>query len=194
MRLEARSKHPMTIRWLHGVNFPLLVLVAWGGSESSALSRGTTRTVDIVAIAKVAVYSYDERGTLSFVGTVADSGAGPCWAVVNHAGTRLYVTNAGDTSVGVYDLTNPLNLVEIHHFVMASTTGAAFSTVIDSSDQWLYVSSEQSSTIATTSANAFHSLKVMSDGTLTEPFAPAILPIGVSVPVRAEGITVVGAN
>jgi len=29
---------------------------------------------------------------------------------------------------------------------------------------------------------------------LTEPFAPAILPIGGTVPVRAQGITVVGAN
>jgi hypothetical protein len=84
--------------------------------------------------------------------------------------------------------------MEIQHFVMASTTGAAFSTVIDSSDKWLYVSSEQSSPSATTAANAFHALKVMSDGTLTEPFAPTVLPIGGTVPVRAQGITVVGAN
>jgi 6-phosphogluconolactonase (cycloisomerase 2 family) len=148
--------------------------------------------VDITPISEVAVYRYDERGKPSFVRTVADSGAGPCWATVNHTGTRLYVTNTGDTSIGVYDLTDPFNPVEIQHFVMAPTTGAAFSSVIDSSDQWLYVSSEQSSATATTAANAFHSLKVMSDGTLTEPFAPAILPI--SGVVRAQGITVIGAN
>lgn len=82
--------------------------------------------VDIVAISEVAVYSYGETGTLSFVGTVADSGAGPCWAVVNHAGTRLYVTNTGDTSIEVYDLTNPLNPVEIQHFLMEEITGAVF--------------------------------------------------------------------
>lgn len=148
--------------------------------------------VDITPINEVAVYRYDEKGNPSFVRTVADSGAGPCWAVVNHAGTRLYVTNTGDTSIGVYDLTDPLNPVEIQHFVMEPTTGAAFSTVIDSSDQWLYVSSERSSATATAAANAFHALKVMPDGTLTEPFAPAILPI--SGVVRAQGITVVGQN
>src|SRR5579862_4339791 len=146
--------------------------------------------VDITPISEVAVFRYDERGKPSFVETVSDSGAGPCWAVVNHTGTRLYVTNTGDTSISVYDLTDPLNPAEIQHFVMAPTTGAAFSTVIDSSDQWLYVSSELSGTSSTTAANAFHSLKVSSDGTLTEPFAPAILPIGGNVPVRAQGIAV----
>jgi len=150
--------------------------------------------VDITPLSEVAVYRYDEKGKLSFVRTVADTGSGPCWAIVNHAGTRLYVTNTGDTSVSVYDLTDPINPAEIQHFVMASTTGAVFSTVIDSSDQWIYVSGEQSSTSATAAANAFHALKVMSDGTLTEPFAPTILPIGGTVPVRAQGITVVGAH
>src|SRR5579862_1575390 len=150
--------------------------------------------VDITPISEVAVYRYDEQGIPSFVRTVSDVGAAPCWAVVNHTGTRLYVTNTGDNSIAVYELTNPLNPVEIQHFVMAPTTGAAFSTVIDSSDQWLYVSSEQSGTSSTTAANAFHALKVMSDGTLTEPFAPAILPIGGNVPVRAQGIAVLGTK
>ena len=79
--------------------------------------------VDITPISEVAVYRYDERGKLSFVRTVSDSGAGPCWAVVNHTGTRLYVTNTGDTSIAVYDLTDPLNPVEIQHFVMARYHG-----------------------------------------------------------------------
>ena len=82
--------------------------------------------VDITPISQVAVYSYDEKGVLSFVRTVADSGAAPCWAVVNHSGTRLYATNTGDNSIAVYDLKDPLNPVQIQHFVMASTTGARF--------------------------------------------------------------------
>jgi hypothetical protein len=125
---------------------------------------------------------------------VSDSGKAPCWAIVNHAGTRFYATNTGDNSIEVYDLSDPFNPVDIQHFVMDSTTGAAFSTVIDSSDRWIYVSGEQSSASATTAANAFHALQVNPDGTLTEPFAPTVLPIGGNVPVRAQGITVVGAN
>ena len=150
--------------------------------------------VDITLINEVAVYTYDERGNLSFVRAVADSGAAPCWAVVNHAGTRLYATNTGDNSIEVYDLTDPFNPMDIQHFVMDGTTGAPFSTVIDESDQWLYVSSEQSTATATTAANAFHTLKVGADGMLTEPFPPTVLPIGGSVPVQAQGITVVGAH
>jgi len=150
--------------------------------------------VDITPISEIAVYIYGEGGRLSFVGTTSDSGKAPCWTVVNHAGTRLYVTNTGDNSISVYDLTDPLNPVEIQHFVMADTTGAAFSTVIDDSDHWIYVSSEQASATATTAANAFHTLKVNSDGTVSELSLPTVLPIGGTTPVRAQGITVVGAN
>ena len=150
--------------------------------------------VDITPISEVAVYRYDERGELSFVRAVPDSGAAPCWATVNHTGTRLYATNTGDNSIAVYDLKDPFNPVQIQHFVMNSTTGAAFSTVIDDTDQWLYVTSEQSSATATPAGNGFHALKVSPDGTLTEPFAPAVLPIGGTAPVRSQGITVIEAN
>jgi hypothetical protein len=150
--------------------------------------------VDITLINEVAVYTYDGSGNLSFVRAVADSGDAPCWAVVNRAGTRLYATNTGDNSIEVYDLTDPLNPVNIQHFVMEGTTGAPFSTVLDESDKWLYVSSEQNTATATSAANAFHTLKVGEDGTLTEPFPPTVLPIGGSVPVQAQGITVLGAH
>src|SRR5579862_8489270 len=146
--------------------------------------------VDITPASEVAVYTYNDNGQLSFVRAVPDSGAGPCWAIVNHTGSRLYVTNTGDNSIAVYDLADPLSPVQIQHFLMASTTGAAFSTVIDHSDTWIYVSSEQSSATATPAANAFHALKVAADGTLTEPFPPTVLPVSGAAPVRVQGITV----
>jgi 6-phosphogluconolactonase (cycloisomerase 2 family) len=146
--------------------------------------------VDVTPVSKIAVYTYDPQGHLSFVRAVSDSGSAPCWAVVNHAGTRLYATNTGDNSVTVYSLADPLNPVEVQHFVMANTTGAVFSTVIDHSDDWIYVSSEQGSASATPAGNAFHTLKVAADGTLTEPFPPTVLPVTATKPVRAQGITV----
>ncbi len=145
--------------------------------------------VDITPVSKIAVYTYDPQGRLSFVRAVSDSGSAPCWAVVNHAGTRLYATNTGDNSITVYNLADPLNPVEMQHFIMANTTGAVFSTVIDHSDNWIYVSSEQGSPSATPAGNAFHTLKVAADGTLTEPFLPTVLPAA-NHPVRAQGITV----
>jgi 6-phosphogluconolactonase (cycloisomerase 2 family) len=59
-------------------------------------------------VSAVAVYSYDDSGQPSFVRAVPDSGADSCWAIVNHAGSRLYATNTGDNSIAVYDLADPL--------------------------------------------------------------------------------------
>ncbi|HTA47683.1 MAG TPA: beta-propeller fold lactonase family protein [Bryobacteraceae bacterium] len=147
--------------------------------------------VDITPVSKVAVYTYNPKGHLKFVRAVPDAGAAPCWVVVNHAGTYLYVTNTGDDSVEVYSLADPLNPIEVQHFTMDSTNGGAvFSTVIDHTDKWLYVSSEQSSAAAAVSANAFHALKVAADGTLSEPFAPTNLPVTSTPAVRVQGITV----
>jgi Lactonase, 7-bladed beta-propeller len=147
--------------------------------------------VDITPVSKVAVYTYDPQGRLNFVRTAPDAGAAPCWAVVNHAGTYLYVTNTGDNSIEVYSLADPLNPTEVQHFVMASNNGGAvFSTVIDHSDNWLYVSSEQSSPTASVAANAFHTLKIDANGMLSEPFAPTVLPVTSNPAVRVQGITV----
>jgi len=147
--------------------------------------------VDITPVSKVAVYTYDPQGHLTFVRAVADAGAAPCWAIVNHAGTHLYVTNTGDNSIEVYSLADPLNPTEVQHFMMDSNNGGAvFSTVIDHSDEWIYVSSEQSGATASVSANAFHTLKVGADGTLSEPFPPTVLPVTSTPPVRVQGITV----
>ena len=147
--------------------------------------------VDITPVSKVAVYTYDYQGRLNFVRAVGDAGAAPCWAVVNHAGTYLYATNTGDNSIEVYSLADPLNPTEVQHFVMDSNNGGAvFSTVIDRSDNWLYVSSEQSSASASVAANAFHTLKIGDDGMLSEPFAPTALPVTSTPAVRVQGITV----
>jgi hypothetical protein len=147
--------------------------------------------VDITFINEVAVYTYDPRGHLTFARAVPDAGAAPCWAIVNHAGTYLYVTNTGDGSIEVYSLADPLNPKELQHFVMDSNNGGhVYSTVIDHSDGWIYVSSEQDTSTALVSANAFHTLKVADDGTLSEPFPPTVLPVASTPPVRVQGITV----
>jgi hypothetical protein len=46
----------------------------------------------------MAVYTYDDDGTLTFVKVVPDSGGElPCWTLVNKAGTRVYTDNAATT-------------------------------------------------------------------------------------------------
>jgi hypothetical protein len=170
---------------------PLVVTSAAGANGNG---YGTLLAFD-PAGAPAGAFSADDR-IADPHGLAVDRERGLLYLNVNHAGTRLYATNTGDNSIEVYDLTDPFNPVDIQHFVMEGTTGAPFSTVIDESDQWLFVSSEQSTATATatTEANAFHTLKVREDGMLTEPFPPTVLPIGGSVPVQVQGITVVGAH
>jgi hypothetical protein len=94
--------------------------------------------------------------------------------------------------VAVYDIRQPLNPKLIQHFAMTATTGSPFSAVIDDSDQFIYVSGEQSSPTANASANAIHTLKVAADGTLSEPLPPTVLPI--SGLARAQGVAVFSAQ
>jgi 6-phosphogluconolactonase (cycloisomerase 2 family) len=148
--------------------------------------------VGLVTVGKVAVYRYDDDGVLAFVRAVADPGAAPCWVIVNHIGTRLYVINTGDNSVAVYDLSDALNPNPIQHFVMDATAGNPFSAVIDESDEFIYVSNEMSSSAATPLANAIHTLKLDANGTLTEPLPPTVLPI--TGQARAQGVAVFSAH
>jgi 6-phosphogluconolactonase (cycloisomerase 2 family) len=143
--------------------------------------------VDFVTINLVGVYRYDHRGRLNFVRAVPISGQGPCWALVNRAGTRLYTSNTADASVSVLDITkNPTTPVEIQH-VKLKTTGNCFQFKLDSKEKFLHVVTQRTSLSSPASANALHVLSVAADGTLTEvPSSPTILPVGPMV--RPQGV------
>jgi hypothetical protein len=134
--------------------------------------------VDFVTISRVGVYRYNKKGQLNFLRTVPDSGAAPCWALVNRAGTRLYASNTGDSSVSVYDISgDPSEPVEIQH-VKLRTTGSCFQFALDSKEQFLHVVTQRSSDSQPARANGLNVLKVAADGTLTEvPSSPTILPV-----------------
>jgi hypothetical protein len=72
--------------------------------------------------------------------------------------------------------------------VMANTTGSAFSTVIDDTDQFIYVSSEPGSASAKPAANTIRALKVTEDVVLAERSSSTILPI--SGVTGAQGVAV----
>ncbi len=143
--------------------------------------------VDFVTISKVGVYQYNQRGRLSFVRAVADSGAAPCWALVNKAGTRLYASNTGDSSVSVFDISrDPTTPVEIQH-VKLNTTGSCFQFALDSKEKFLHVVTQGASTTSPPSANGLNVLSVGADGKLTEvPSSPTILPVPAMV--RPQGV------
>ncbi len=44
-------------------------------------------------ISRNGVYRYDNKGKLTFVSSVPNSGQDICWVLVNKAGTRVYTVN-----------------------------------------------------------------------------------------------------
>jgi 6-phosphogluconolactonase (cycloisomerase 2 family) len=134
--------------------------------------------VEFVTISRIGVYRYTSAGDLNFVRTVPDSGKAPCWALVNQAGTRLYASNTGDSSISVYDLEqDPTQPIEIQHLALR-TTGSCFQFALDPSDKFLHVVTQQASPRQDVTANGLNVLAVNPDGTLTEvPSSPTHLPV-----------------
>ncbi len=143
--------------------------------------------VDFVTINQIGVYRYNNRGELTFLRTVPDTGMGPCWALVNDAGTRLYASNTADSSVSVYDISrDPTHPIEIQHVVLR-TTGNCFQFKLDTTQKFLHVVTQGTSLTSPATANGLNVLSVAADGKLTEvPSSPTILPVGPMV--RPQGV------
>lgn len=137
---------------------------------------------------RLAVYSYDSVGNLTFVRAVPNSGKIACWIVINSTGTRLYTTNAGSGDVSVFDIgTDPTTPKQLQLLNVSGITGSAnvngnpWQMTLDSNGQFLYVLTPRD--LQSTPAgqgNTVHTLQVNSDGTLTEvPNSVIALPVPV---------------
>src|SRR5206468_7768872 len=100
--------------------------------------------VGFTPINQIGVYRYDAQGHLTFLRTVADSGAAVCWLIVNRAGTRLYASNTGDNSISVFDLSDPANPIEMQHLLLRGV-GNPFQLALDSEDRFLQVVDQRAS-------------------------------------------------
>lgn len=159
----------------------------------------------LVGASRVAVFSYDAQGSVTFVTSVADQGAGACWLTVSADGKFLYVSNTGADSIGVFSLADPLHPVQVQDFKLAGpfappdvTTRqtASFEISLDPSGKSLYVvTQDTASTRDFQQGNAVHALTVAADGTLSESnavvtFSPADVPAA----ARLQGVAVVAGR
>ncbi len=138
--------------------------------------------VGFVTINRVGVYRYTPIGGLHFLRSVADSGNGVCWLLVNKAGTRLYASNTGDPSISVFDIaTDPSQPVEIQKIDLDVAPGSnpgGYQFALDPTESFLHVVTQQFSAMSTPEANALHVFSVGADGTLMEvPSSPTVLPV-----------------
>jgi 6-phosphogluconolactonase (cycloisomerase 2 family) len=150
----------------------------------------------------IAVFTFDNQGSVQFVASVPDQGAAPCWLTVSADGKYLYASNTGTDSIGVFSLADPLHPVQVQEFKLAGpfappgvsgSQTASFQIALDPSGQNLYViTQDTAATRDFQQGNAVHALSVAADGTLSEgnpsvTFSPADVPAA----ARLQGVAVV---
>jgi 6-phosphogluconolactonase len=154
---------------------------------------------------KLGVYKYNAAGVLQFVKAVGTAGQGLCWIVISPDGKRLYGTNFSSDSVSVFDISDPLNPVEIQDVPLklrnphpsdqpspAQFDTVAFQLSIDPEGKHVYVvNHEQTSDNRSTTGNAVHVLTVGANGTLTENAASPVVLTPPLVPFNAHPMGVV---
>lgn len=145
--------------------------------------------VSMVTGARMAVYSYDDEGRLTFLRVAPNKGQLICWILINKAGTRAYTTNNGDDTVSVYDLTDPTTPVEIQTAQLKGH-GHPYQMALDSSERFLHIVKHR--TFPDTpigDGSVLNVLKVMSDGTLEEVgSSPETLPVRDDLLARPQGV------
>ena len=134
--------------------------------------------VGFVTINRLGVYRYDRAGRLIFLRTVANSGMGLCWVLVNKDGSRIYTSNTADNSISVYDAeANPAEPAEIQKVALKGMANA-YQIALDPTGKFFYVVTQRNSATLPASANALHVLTVDGDGKLTEvDSSPTVLPV-----------------
>lgn len=143
---------------------------------------------------KIAVYSFDNSGAMSYSGMAQSSGVLPCWIKFNASGSRMYVACTGDNSISVFDNSIPTAPREIQHFVLRNsadypthlvvpilpnlTAACAAELSLDPSGSYLYVVSHRNDPDLThTNVNFVHTLPIAADGTVSEPTAATVLNV-----------------
>ena len=111
----------------------------------------------------VQVYGYDSTGKLSSAGTALNQGTAVCWAAVNAAGTRLYTSEPGSSTITVYDITNSKKPVQLQHIAVIGTGTLPTHMKVDPTGQWLYVLDR---------TDVVHVFDIAADGTVSENHTP----------------------
>jgi 6-phosphogluconolactonase (cycloisomerase 2 family) len=125
------------------------------------------------------VYTYDHDGALHFQRAIVKTGdgsGGPCWFLVNSAGTRMYVSNNFENTIAVYDLADPLapRRIQLVTLPQGPNNAAPFQIALDAKDNFLHVVTQRAAAAQDPhTANGLVVLRVAGDGTLaTTDFVP----------------------
>jgi hypothetical protein len=170
------------------------------GTTNGALGLQDHPTLPILYVGfplrfQLGVYTWDRRtGRLTLRNVVGNSGQVICWIQISEDGRFLYTTNQLDSTVSVYDLSDPINPVEVDFRDLllapgATMGGLASQEFLAPGGRCLYALEQRFTDVASDgSANALHIL-VTTPGGLIEPFVPINLgAFGVPRTARPQGI------
>lgn len=140
---------------------------------------------------RLAVYTFNSTGQLSFVRSVPNSGTAICWIRSNTTGTRLYTANTGDSSISVYDSTSPLQPVEIQHLKLKGL-GNPVQISLDPQGTFLYVVTQRATpTIPLGKGNTLRVLRIeKATGKLVQD-GNSIVDLPVPPGTRPQGVAAV---
>jgi DNA-binding beta-propeller fold protein YncE len=132
----------------------------------------------MATINKMALYTYDDSGKLTFVKVVPNKGGElPCWTLVNKDGSRVYTDNAGNNTMTVYDTSDPMNPTQIQ-LVKLKQDGNPWDVRFDPAQKYIFmVDPRARDNVKPGQGQAVHALAVGSDGKLTETTDPAPIPV-----------------
>ena len=116
---------------------------------------------------QLGVYSFDSAGVISFVGAFPNDGVDICWLKTNAAGTRLYTSESLTLSVTVYDITAPLNPIQLQHVILNGANRPVTNIALDPTELFFYAVTGQ----------MIHVLNVDANGLLSENVNPIVLPV-----------------
>jgi 6-phosphogluconolactonase (cycloisomerase 2 family) len=148
--------------------------------------------IGMATVNKIAVYSYDDTGRLAFVRAVNAPGAMlPCWTLVNRGGTRLYTANAGNQTMSVFDLSDPMTPRPMQTLKLHGD-GNPWDMRFDPTERMIFLVDPRARTnVKPGYGQGVHTLTINSDGTLTEPtYSPITLPLGLNI--NPYGMSVFG--
>ena len=165
--------------------------------------------VGFVTRKQMGVYTFDgASGALTFVRAVPNSGLEICWIRPTASGARIYTVNNIDNSVSFYDNGDPLQPVERQHLLLKlpgplflndrgpdsfmQVTSTPYEPALSPDERFLYVVGNRVNALdnTVTAGNYIHILNIATDGTLSQPGAPLVLPVPVPPATRPQGLVV----
>jgi hypothetical protein len=190
---------------------PTVPLGIWDHPTKNLLYAG------FVTRNQLGVFRYDDRGMLTFLAAVSNSGQDICWIRTNADGTRLYAVNNlpredamdGASTITVFDISgdraeNPVEIgrVElpyplgtfVNNRVGSQPNSTAFQFELDAEESFLYVVAQridQTEENDSDRGNMIHTVKLDRSGALEVVATRDLLDDGVSPRARPQGIVMI---